>query len=117
MPVVTVYYDRMFSMLKGKISKDQLIEKIPYLGLDIEEENDEYIKIEYNPNRPDYSTDYGIARSLNSFLDFETEYSKYDIHESEFVINVDKSTEQVRQYIVAAVIKDIKLELISRLRV
>ena len=31
MPVVTVYYDRMFSMLKGKISKDQLIEKIPYL--------------------------------------------------------------------------------------
>ena len=110
MPVVTVYYDRMFSMLKGKISKDQLIEKIPYLGLDIEEENDEYIKIEYNPNRPDYSTDYGIARSLNSFLDFETEYSKYDIHESEFVINVDKSTEQVRQYIVAAVIKDIKLD-------
>ena len=95
MPVVTVYYDRMFSMLKGKISKDQLIEKIPYLGLDIEEENDEYIKIEYNPNRPDYSTDYGIARSLNSFLDFETEYSEYHNNESEFVINVDKSTEQV----------------------
>ena len=110
MPVVTFYYDRMFSMLKDKISKDQLIEKIPYLGLDIEEESDEYIKIEYNPNRPDYSTDYGIARSLNIFLDFETEYSEYDIHESEFVINVDKSTEQVRQYIVAAVIKDVKLD-------
>ena len=48
MPVVTVYYDRMFSMLKDKISKDQLIEKIPYLGLDIEEESDEYIKISKN---------------------------------------------------------------------
>mgnify|MGYP001238551722 CR=1 FL=1 len=33
-----------------------------------------------------------------------------DIYESEFIINVDKSTEQVRQYIVAAVIKDIKLD-------
>ena len=110
MPVVTVYYDRIFAMLKNKISKEELTEKIPYLGLDIEEQNDEYIKIEYNPNRPDYSTDYGLARSLNSFLDFETEYSKYDIHESDFVINVDKSTKEVRQYIVAAVIKDIKLD-------
>ena len=110
MPVVTVYYDRIFAMLKDKISKEELTEKIPYLGLDIEEQNDEYIKIEYNPNRPDYSTDYGLARSLNSFLDFETEYSKYDIHESDFVINVDKSTKEVRQYIVAAVIKDIKLD-------
>ena len=110
MPVVTVYYDRIFSMLKGEISKDELIDKIPYLGLDIEEQTEEYIKIEYNPNRPDYSTDYGLARSLNSFLDFETQYSKYDVYESDLVINIDKSTRDVRQYIVAAVIKDIKLE-------
>ena len=40
MPVVTVYYDRIFSMLKGKISKDELIDKIPYLGLDIEEQTE-----------------------------------------------------------------------------
>ncbi|NSL76990.1 MAG: phenylalanine--tRNA ligase subunit beta [Thaumarchaeota archaeon] len=110
MPVVTVYYDRIFSMLKGEISKDELIDKIPYLGLDIEEQTEEYIKIEYNPNRPDYSTDYGLARSLNSFLDFETQYSKYDVYESDLVINIDKSTRDVRPYIVAAVIKDIKLE-------
>lgn len=110
MPLITIYFDRIFSMLKGNISKEELVEKIPYLGLDIEEQNDEYIKIEYNPNRPDYSTDYGLARSLNSFLDFETEDSKYDINQSDFVINVDKSTKEVRQYIVAAIIKDIKLD-------
>ena len=110
MPVVTVYYDRIFSMLKGEISKDELIDKIPYLGLDIEEQTEEYIKIEYNPNRPDYSTDYGLARSLNSFLDFETQCSKYDVYESDLVINIDKSTRDVRPYIVAAVIKNIKLE-------
>ena len=93
MPVVTVYYDRIFSMLKGEISKDELIDKIPYLGLDIEEQTEEYIKIEYNPNRPDYSTDYGIARSLNSFLDFETQYSKYEVYESCLLYTSDAADE------------------------
>ena len=45
MPVVTVYYDRIFSMLKGEISKDELIDKIPYLGLDIEEQTEEYLSL------------------------------------------------------------------------
>ena len=72
MPVVTVYFDRLFSMLKGEISKNELVDIIPYLGLDIEEKTEQYIKIEYNPNRPDYSTDYGLGRSLNGILEFET---------------------------------------------
>ena len=54
MPVVTVYFDRLKSMLDGEISREKLIDTIPYLGLDIEEEADEYLRIEYNPNRPDF---------------------------------------------------------------
>jgi phenylalanyl-tRNA synthetase beta chain len=110
MPVVTVYFDRLFSMLKGEISKNELVDIIPYLGLDIEEKTEQYIKIEYNPNRPDYSTDYGLARALNSFLDFEKEFPRYNVTDGDVDIHVDKSIERVRPYIVAVVIKGIKLD-------
>ena len=47
MPVVTVYFERLLSMLNGNISREELIDKIPYLSLDIEEIN--YISIEHIP--------------------------------------------------------------------
>lgn len=110
MPVVTVYFERLFSMLNGSISREELIDKIPYLSLDIEEITDEYIRIEYNPNRPDFSTDYGLARALNSFLQFKSKSDSYIINESDISITVDRSTSKVRQYIVAALVKDINLD-------
>ena len=45
MPVVKVYFERLFSMLNGKISREELIDIIPYLSLDIEEITDDYIRI------------------------------------------------------------------------
>ena len=110
MPVVTVYFERLFSMLNGSISREELIDNIPYLSLDIEEITDEYIRIEYNPNRPDFSTDYGLARALNSFLKFESKSDSYIVNESDISITVDKSTGEVRQYIVSALVKDINLD-------
>ena len=110
MPVVTVYFERLFSMLNGSISREELIDKIPYLSLDIEEITDEYIRIEYNPNRPDFSTDYGLARALNSFLQFKSKSDSYIINESDISITVDRSTSKVRQHIVAALVKDINLD-------
>ena len=102
MPVVKVYFERLFSMLNGKISREELIDIIPYLSLDIEEITDDYIRIEYNPNRPDFSTDYGLARALNSFLQFESKFDSYNVKESNVSVTVDKSTSKVRPYIVAA---------------
>tara|TARA_B100001179_G_C18602092_1_gene411067 strand:+ start:1075 stop:2727 length:1653 start_codon:yes stop_codon:yes gene_type:complete len=110
MPVVTVYFERLLSMLNGSISREELIDKIPYLSLDIEEITDDYIRIEYNPNRPDFSTDYGLARALNSFLQFESKFDSYDVKESNVSVTVDKSTSKVRPYIVAALVKNINLD-------
>mgnify|MGYP000167935427 FL=1 len=97
-------------MLNGKISREELIDIIPYLSLDIEEITDDYIRIEYNPNRPDFSTDYGLARALNSFLQFESKFDSYNVKESNVSVTVDKSTSKVRPYIVAALVKDINLD-------
>jgi len=78
--------------------------------LDIEEKAEDYIKVEYNPNRPDFSTDYGIARALKGLLGLEKGCPKYTVHKSDLLVQVDKSVEEVRPYIVSALIESINLD-------
>ena len=99
MPVITLYFDKIFSLLNGKCSSQDLVEKIPYLGLTLEEHTSDYIKLEYNPNRPDYSTSFGIARGLNGLMGFELGEPTYRLHKGDIKIIVDKSTKRVRPII------------------
>jgi len=117
MPVITLYYDKLKSLIKGEISTKDLVDKIPYLGVTLEEVKDEYVKIEYNPNRPDFSTSYGIARSLNGMLGFERGAPSYVINKGEVEIIVDESTKLVRPFVVGLVARGITLsdELIEEI--
>jgi phenylalanyl-tRNA synthetase beta chain len=110
MPVVTIYFNRLQNMLKQKISKDEIVERLPYLALDIEEVQNEFVKVEYNPNRPDFSTDYGIARALNGLLGFEVGLPKYETKKSNYKLVVEKSVKEVRPCISALVAKNIVLD-------
>lgn len=109
MPVITLRYDKLKSLIKGEISTKDLVDKIPYLGVTLEEATDEYVKVEYNPNRPDFSTGYGIARSLNGILGFERGAPSYVINKGEVEIIVDESTQPVRPFVVSLVSKGITL--------
>ena len=42
------------------------------MGLDIESEDKDLVRIEYSPNRPDYSTDFGIALGMQGLLGIKT---------------------------------------------
>ncbi len=109
MPVITLRYDRLKSLIKGEISPKDLVDRIPYLGVTLEEATDEYIKVEYNPNRPDFSTGYGIARSLNGMLGFEKGAPSYSISKGEVEVIVHESTQSVRPVIVGLVARGITL--------
>ncbi|MEM4297976.1 MAG: phenylalanine--tRNA ligase subunit beta, partial [Nitrososphaerota archaeon] len=110
MPVVTIQLSRLMKMLKGPITLDGIVEAIPYLGLDIEDLGNDFIKVEYNPNRPDYSTDYGIARALNGLLGFELGCPELELKESGIEVFVDESVAKVRPYILCLVAKGLSLD-------
>src|SRR3970040_245913 len=99
MPVVTLYHNRLHSLLGRRKSIREILEMLPYIGLDIEEQGKDYVKIEYNPNRPDFSTDYGIARALKGIFNIETGVPKFQSGKSNVSIKVDKSVGAVRPYI------------------
>ena len=110
MPVINVYYDKLLSILKKPLTKQEIIDNLPYLGLDIEEQTENYIKVEYNPNRSDFSSEWGIGRALNGLMDFETGSSRYIIEESNVIIKVDKSVDLIRPFLVGAIVRGTKFD-------
>ena len=99
MPVVELSYKRLQKLLGDKISKKSIIETLPFLGLDIESESSEIIRVEYSPNRPDYSTDYGIAIGLEGLLDRKIGNQNLKIKKSDYSLKVNSSVSKIRPYI------------------
>ncbi len=101
MPVITLYFNRITKLLGRKVSREKIISTLPFLGLDIEEETSDHINVEYSPNRPDFSTDYGIVSSLQGLLGIKLGAQQLRIKKGVHVIKVDASVAKVRPYIVA----------------
>ena len=92
MPVVELNLNRIKKLVSGNITKKKIIDVLPFLGLDIESQDGDEIRIEYSPNRPDYSTDFGIALGLQGLLAVKKGVQKVNIKKTgKYEINVDLS--------------------------
>ncbi|HKZ61878.1 MAG TPA: phenylalanine--tRNA ligase subunit beta, partial [Nitrososphaera sp.] len=101
MPVVNVTVDRLKKFVPG-VKVDKALDMLPFAALDIEGIDDNVIRVEYNPNRPDFSSDFGIARALRGLLGIETGLPKFKIAgKSGLAIKVDSAVKKVRPCIVA----------------
>jgi phenylalanyl-tRNA synthetase beta chain len=108
-PVVKLTLGKMSLLLGKGITIGQLEEAIPWIGVEIEEKGEDWIKIEYNPNRPDFSSQEGIARALKGLQEIEIGLPKYDVTKGTVSLIVEPSVKNVRPYIVGAVCRDIQL--------
>ena len=110
MPVVELSYSRL-QKLVGKVSKKQISEILPFLGLDIESEDKDLVRVEYSPNRPDYSTDFGIALGLQGLLGIKTGSLKLKIKKSnKYKINVKPTVSKIRPFVTGIVAKNGKID-------
>jgi phenylalanyl-tRNA synthetase beta chain len=110
MPVVTFTFGRLNKFFPGK-KLDDILEIVPFIGVDIEGVDNNAVRIEYNPNRPDFASDYGIARAIKGLLGIETGIPEFRLSgRSGCGIKVDVSTKQIRPYIVSLVAKNGKLD-------
>ena len=89
---------------------EYILDMLPFIGLDLEHQDDKSIRLEYSPNRPDFSTFYGISRALKGLLGKEVGIPKFEVFENvKNLINVDPSVSDIRPFIVGIVAKDHKL--------
>ena len=106
MPVVNIKFERLKKLISG-IKMNKVLDMIPFVALDIEEVGKDVIRIEYNPNRPDLSSDYGVARALRGLLDVETGLPKFKIAgRSGLAINIEDAVKKIRPYLIAFVAKN-----------
>ena len=110
MPVIELSYSRLQKLI-GKVSKKQISDSLPFLGLDIESEDKDLVRIEYSPNRPDYSTDYGIALVLQGLLGIKTGLVKLTIKKSKnYSISVKPTVSKIRPFVTGIIAKNGKID-------
>lgn len=97
---------------------DEVIDMLPFIGLDIEGIDDTVIRLEYSPNRPDFSTYFGIIRSLRGMLGYEKGLPKITVlKRNDHRIAIEKLTRTVRPYFqgLVAMRKNLDSETIKQL--
>ena len=108
MPIVTLRYDDLERLCGA--DKDEILQRIPMIGADIERIESDYADIEFFPNRPDMFSVEGVSRAMRGFLGIETGLSPYKVKKSKIEIEIDPSVKNVRPYVVCAVIRDVNMD-------
>ncbi|MFQ5884243.1 MAG: phenylalanine--tRNA ligase subunit beta, partial [Thermoplasmata archaeon] len=109
MPTISLDYQDLISLLRKEIPKEELVERIPMIGADVERVVGDEMEVEFFPNRPDLYSVEGIARALRGFFGIEKGLQTYPIKSSDVVLNVDKSVENVRPFVVGGLIREVEM--------
>jgi phenylalanyl-tRNA synthetase beta chain len=111
MPVITFDYQDLIALLGREVPSDELIAAIPMMGADFHHFDPATgeMGIEFFPDRPDNYGVEGVARSLRTFLGFGKGMKRYPVRDSGIVMNVEESVRSVRPFVVAGVVRDLRI--------
>ena len=111
MPVVELSLSRLQKLIGKNTNKKQILDSLPFLGLDIESLGRNIVRVEYSPNRPDYSTDFGIALGLQGILGISKGMLRLDIRkQGKYEIKVDSSTSRIRPFVTGIIARNGSLD-------
>ena len=110
MAVVEFDYNELCMFAGKKIPREELGSAISMLGMPVEETKGDTFFVEVTPNRVDLLSVEGMGRALSSFLGIKTGLREYSARPSGIELFVDKSVQEVRPFIVAALVRNIKID-------
>jgi len=111
MPVVELNLSRLQKLVGKNVNEKQILDSLPFLGLDIESMEGNIVRVEYSPNRPDYSTDFGIALGLQGILGISKGMLRLDIRkQGKYEIKVDSSTSRIRPFVTGIIARNGSLD-------
>ncbi|MHA1804661.1 MAG: phenylalanine--tRNA ligase subunit beta [Promethearchaeota archaeon] len=112
MPTIDLKIQRLEKLVGKKLEIKDLEYDLQWISLDLEDidEEEQSIKVEYNPNRPDFSSPEGIARALKGYYEIEMGLPNYEIAPPKITLTAEKIIEKVRPFIVCGIIRDIDLD-------
>jgi len=108
--MIEIDYNELCGLVGRKVEKEKIADRMSMMGAAVEEIEGDKIFVEVLPNRPDWLSVEGLARSLKAFLEIEPGLKEYKAIEGKIEVKVDKSVEKVRPHIVCAVIRGVKID-------
>lgn len=109
MPAITLKVDRVSRFVGIQLSPSQIADLAAALGMSVEEVGEAEVKVEYNPNRPDFGSQVSVARAFKGLLETELGARRYSARPSSIVVEVERSVEPVRPFIACAVVRSLSL--------
>jgi len=107
MPVVELSLSRLQKLIGKNTNKKQILDSLPFLGLDIESLGRNIVRVEYSPNRPDYSTDFGIALGLQGILGISKGMLRLNVRkQGNYEIKVESSTSRIRPFVTGIIARN-----------
>ncbi|VVB70353.1 Phenylalanine--tRNA ligase beta subunit [uncultured archaeon] len=107
MPVVRLYYDDMERLIGA--SRESIMKRLAMMGADIgKRAEEEYVDVEFFPDRPDLYSSEGVARAMQGFLGIKTGLVEYKAQKGPVVLQVDESVKSVRPIIGCAVVRGLQ---------
>lgn len=110
MPVISLQKDRFGRFVGHKLTVDEMADWLPWLGFDLEEIGEDYVKVEFNPNRVDLCSYAGVARAFKGLRGWETGMPRYELKDGRTMLKITCAVSKVRPFMLAAIVRDIKFD-------
>jgi len=107
MPVIRL---QRAELRKFDIDEERLIKDISMIGADLKDFDDDEIRVEFFPDRPDLYTIEGVVRAIKGYWGIDKGAPKYQVKDSGIKIFVDKKMSEIRPFIVGAVIRNVSVD-------
>lgn len=110
MPVVTFGRADICSVIGHDVPMDELTERMPMIGGDLDKVNGEDITIEWFPDRPDLLTLEGTGRAMRAFLGHGIGLQEYPVAPAKDKMTVDASVAAVRPYAALCFVRGVAID-------
>ncbi len=109
MTVVETKLSRLKKLIKKQITIKEIEEALANMGMELEDVNEDDLKIEITAERTDLITPEGLARAISSYLGFTKEYQEVKVNKGNYIHNIQPSVKKYRPFTRSFVVKNIKL--------
>ncbi|NOZ82315.1 MAG: phenylalanine--tRNA ligase subunit beta, partial [Euryarchaeota archaeon] len=110
MPVIKLRLQEVLRLLGGGVGAEELVERMPMLGCEVEGVEGEHVYVEYFPNRPDLYSAEGVARAYRAFFGIEPGLREYSASPPAVQMRVEESVQKVRPFIACCEVLDAELD-------
>ncbi|HYS72202.1 MAG TPA: phenylalanine--tRNA ligase subunit beta, partial [Thermoplasmata archaeon] len=108
MTVVAFEHEEFLDLVGTRMSIEELEARVSMMGCAPEGVQGTLQRFDINPNRPDWLSIEGIARSFRGFLGIEVGLPKYEVRPGGVVFEIDASVKDVRPFALGAILRGVE---------